>query len=82
MANEQLKSTAAAAAAEAAASDPAVDVGFFETVEHLGGARVLLGGVLVLLVVYLLLVEWLLPSRRHRRDLQPERRASNAKKRR
>lgn len=46
------------------AADSSADVGFFETVEHLGGVRTLLGGVLLLLVAYIVLVEWLLPRRR------------------
>lgn len=46
-------------------------VSFSETVAHLGGLPVLAGAVLLLLVLYLVLVEWFLPRARAQRTLHP-----------
>ncbi|KAK1937111.1 hypothetical protein P3T76_009889 [Phytophthora citrophthora] len=40
------------------------NVSFTETIEHLGGLRVLGGAVLLLALAYVALVEWLLPRGR------------------
>ncbi|KAG7383415.1 hypothetical protein PHYPSEUDO_003655 [Phytophthora pseudosyringae] len=48
---------------------------FSETIEHLGGMRALGGAVLLLALVYVALVEWLLPRGRrlHARTLEQRR---------
>ena len=45
------------------------EVTFLETIEHLGGLKVLVTAVVLLAVVYTLLVEWLIPRRRHHQPL-------------
>lgn len=57
------------------------DVSFAETVEHLGGAATLVGGVLLLLVVYVALVEWFLPRRRLQTSAKQTRMRTAATKR-
>lgn len=55
-------------------------VSFMETIEHVGGAPVIVGGVLLLLVAYLFLVEWLLPRRRHQISAKQQRQRTATRK--
>lgn len=61
-------------------NDSSNSVSFLETIEHLGGAPVLLGGVLLLFVAYTLLVEWLLPRRRTQTPAFARTRAAKKRK--
>lgn len=58
------------------------DVSFAETIEHLGGVAAIAGGVLLLLLVYLALVEWFLPRRRLQTTAKQQRLRATAAKRR
>jgi hypothetical protein len=46
------------------------DITFLETVDHLGGWKVVIGSILLLAAVYLYLVEWFLPGKRSARVIR------------